>query len=141
MFPRYEDVELALFIEILQRNGTAEPKEVYQPLAKRFNLSPKDLDEETKEKMPRNKWENIIRFAVKGLREKGLVDHNEYGVWRLTEKGNEINNGKECYPITKNIKVRIKVWNRCLEIGLSETKSLESVNLTKAELKILLPQI
>ena len=138
MFPKYEEVEFPLFIEILKRNGT-EPKEVYAVLANRFKLTKQDLDKETKEKEPRNKWENIIRFAVKELRKKGLVDKS-YGVWRLTDKGYDIKNGKAQYPITENLTVAIEVLNKCLHAGVPEAQSREIANLTIEEIAILLPQ-
>ncbi len=88
-FPTQKDIELPLLEEIEALGGKAEPKALYDPLAKRFTPPLTESDLKEKEKNGRNKWEHRVNLTRAELFRKGEIDSPAFGVWRITEKGRE----------------------------------------------------
>lgn len=68
--------------------GSARPREVYQYIAKKLNLSDEILNEE--KKSGGSKYENQVAWARFYLAKAGIIDSSKHGVWSLTEKGRKI---------------------------------------------------
>lgn len=64
---------------------------MYEALAFRFRLTPADLALTVNEadRTPRSKWENIVRYAVWGLRKRAKLRKGTRGVWELRDHGGE----------------------------------------------------
>ncbi len=70
--------------------GSATPREVKRKVIEQVTLSQSELDRVHK-KTGANAIENEIAWARNTLREAGLVDGSERGIWSLTQKGLETN--------------------------------------------------
>ncbi len=94
MLPSRESIALQLILEIAGRGGEARPSEhregenAYQALAEIFRLTREDIDAEVKS--GENKWENEVRWVRKKLVDEGYMDPSDWGVWKLTDKGQEV---------------------------------------------------
>jgi len=95
MFPKYTDVERPLLQELLRRGGQARPadrdatgRSVYEALADHFQLSKLERQEAILENgKPRSRWENMVRYAVRKLKDTGELESPLYGVWAVTDRG------------------------------------------------------
>lgn len=110
MFPKYQEIELPLLFEIAIRGGSVKPidhdqygRSLYDALADYFNLS-----EDAriflifeKDGTPRSKWENMVRWARKELKEKGLITSSKRGVWSISSEGERIVGEFETEELTK----------------------------------------
>ncbi len=94
MFPTYHQVERPLLAELRRRGGSARPadrdssgRSVYDALADHFKLSEADRLSVIYEKgIPRSKWENMVRYAVRRLKDQGLMVRGAHGVGEVTDK-------------------------------------------------------
>ena len=91
MLPRYDAIKVPLLDELHRRGGQAKPssrdsngRTVYQALADHFGLSKADLEEQTSEGRP--KFENMVRYAVRGLRDEGEILKGTHGLWVLAQR-------------------------------------------------------
>ena len=93
MFPKYGEIEQPLLDELRRRGGKARPTDldregrtVYDALADHFGLSEDTRGASIIENgIARSKWENMVRYARRALKDKGLVDTPQHGVWRVVE--------------------------------------------------------
>lgn len=78
---------LLLALRSLGRSG--RPAEVCEHIAKSLNLGSDELDAVLKNGQSR--FENQVAWARYYLAQRGFIDSSQYGVWRLTEKGQVAN--------------------------------------------------
>ena len=97
MFPKYRDIENPLVAELKKRGGKSHPKDrdvkgrdIYEALADHFLLTQEERESCIYEKgKARSKWHNMVRYAVRKLRDGGILDSltkGERGVWKISEK-------------------------------------------------------
>lgn len=95
MFPMYQEIEKPLVEELRRRGGKARlqdkgPKgrNVYDALADHFNLTKEERDACIYENgKPRSKWHNMVRYAVRSLRDAGVLKkHDQHGIWEVAGK-------------------------------------------------------
>jgi len=87
-FPKYEEIEEALFQELRRRGGSASPSDhdgrrrtVYEALADRFRLSQEARDAVIYEKgIPRSKWDNMVRWAARKLKDHAKLVRGLHGI-------------------------------------------------------------
>jgi restriction endonuclease Mrr len=102
MFPGYEDIELPLLLELVRRGGSSRPSDrdsedrtVYDSLADVFNLTQEEPEEQFMDDgKSRYRWENMVRWAKRKLKDGGLVDSPRHGVWEVTSQGQGFAKGK-----------------------------------------------
>lgn len=68
--------------------GSARPREVYDAVARKLQLSDAERDEENRSGSPR--FENEVAWARFYLVRTGYLDSSKRGVWSLTDLGREI---------------------------------------------------
>lgn len=73
-----------------QLGGSGKPQEVRTIIAKNENLTSQELSE-IRGKNKVNKFENEVAFARNYLVAGGYIDKSEYGIWKLTEAGMNVN--------------------------------------------------
>ena len=89
--PEYESEFLRFMNPLLdalrEKGGQARPREIYDAIAQRLNLS----DEERTDTLKSGslKFENQIAWARSYLVKTGYLDSPSRGIWRLTDKGKE----------------------------------------------------
>lgn len=88
--PAHRDVDLALLLELVRRNGTARPAEVYAPVAAHFpDLTPEDLAQTRKDGRTKV-FTNIVHWARDHLRRRSLLDTAvPAGQWTLLDGARE----------------------------------------------------
>ena len=89
--PKYE-AEFLLFMNPLldamrQKGGQARPREIYEAIAQKLNLSEEERTVTNKNGYPR--FENQIAWARSYFVKTGYLDSPSRGIWRLTDKGKE----------------------------------------------------
>jgi len=92
-FPRYDEVEDALYRELVKRGGSAAPSDrnhgrtVYEALADHFRLSQEARDAVIYESgTSRSKWENMVRWGARKLKEQGKLDRSSpRGIWKIKD--------------------------------------------------------
>ena len=87
MLPKRKEVRVPLLKILAKHEGSARPKDLYDPLAKQFKLTEKDLAETCGGD---SKWQAYVRGARDEMVESGLIypsaaEHR--GIWRLTAAG------------------------------------------------------
>ncbi len=95
MFPSYDQIEMPLLGELIRRGGQAKPSDrdsegrtVYEALADQFRLSRAEREQEfLDEGKPRLRWENMVRWARRKLKDKGYLETPRHGLWRVTDRG------------------------------------------------------
>jgi restriction system protein len=89
--PEYESKFLRFMNPVLdvlrEKGGQARPREVYDAIAQKLNLSEDERTVTNKNGYPR--FENQIAWARSFLVKTGYLDSPFHGVWRLTDKGKE----------------------------------------------------
>ncbi len=70
-----------------EKGGQARPREIYDLIAHRLNLSEEERTVTNKNGYPR--FENQIAWARSYLVKAGYLDSPSHGVWRLTDKGKD----------------------------------------------------
>lgn len=102
--PTMSEIEIAILWEIFDRGepigrhrtganysefeGAVQIQlaDLYAPVTEHFpELTDEDLDKTTPSGT--NHWRGKIRFAMNGLKKKGMVEHRRRGVWAITEWG------------------------------------------------------
>ncbi len=98
--PRQADVHEPLLAVLAEQfGGEARPKDVYEPLAKRFPAITLD-DLSAHVPSGANRWTTIVRFARWDLVEGGFIEPEPQGIWRLTAAGRQRASGRlESLPI------------------------------------------
>jgi restriction system protein len=85
-FVSQRDLEIPLLRLIERFGGEAQPKQLYDPLAEQFQLTP-DERRERMESNGANKWENDVQWVRQRLVSAGQIDPSVRGIWRITEAG------------------------------------------------------
>jgi restriction system protein len=89
--PKYESEFLKFMNPLLDalrdKGGQARPREVYDAIAQKLDLS--DDERSATLKSGSLKFENQIAWARSYLVKTGYLDYPAYGIWRLTDKGKE----------------------------------------------------
>jgi restriction system protein len=89
--PKYEAEFLRFMNPLLdamrEKGGQVRPREVYDVIAQRLNLSEEERTVTIKNGYPR--FENQIQWARSALFKTGYLDSPSHGIWRLTDKGKE----------------------------------------------------
>jgi len=70
-----------------EKGGQARPREIYDMIAQRLNLSDEERTVTNRNGYPR--FENQIAWARSFLVKTGYLDSPSYGIWRLTDKGKD----------------------------------------------------
>jgi len=70
-----------------EKGGQVRPREIYDAIAQRLNLSEEERTVTNKNGYPR--FENQIAWARSYLVKTGYLDSPSHGIWRLTDKGKE----------------------------------------------------
>jgi restriction system protein len=87
--PTYEAKFLRFMNPVLdamrEKGGQARPREIYDLIAQRLNLSEEERTVTNKNGYPR--FENEIAWVRSYLVKTGYLDSPSHGIWRLTEKG------------------------------------------------------
>jgi restriction endonuclease Mrr len=97
LFPKYRDIELPLVAELRIRGGKSHPQDrdakgrnIYEALADHFQLSQEEREECIYENgKARSKWHNMVRYAVRKLRDGDVLDNlakGERGIWKISER-------------------------------------------------------
>jgi len=71
------------------KSGQARPREIYDLIADRHQISPGEFGFLPKSGTPR--FENQIAWARSYLNRTGYLDSPQFGIWRLTDKGRTAN--------------------------------------------------
>jgi restriction endonuclease Mrr len=87
MFPMYREIEQPLVDEIRRRGGNVHPRDkdshgrtVYEALADHFKLTDEARGASIMENgKPRSKWENMVRFARRKLKDDGIIAEAPHG--------------------------------------------------------------
>jgi restriction system protein len=85
-FPSQRDLEIPLLRLLESHGGEAKPKQLYEPLAVQFHLTPEERRERL-ESTGSNKWENDVQWVRQRLVAVGQIDPSIRGVWKLTDAG------------------------------------------------------
>jgi restriction system protein len=89
--PRYEAEFLRFMNPLLdamrEKGGQVRPREIYEAIAQKLNLSEEERTVTNKNGYPR--FENQIAWARSYFVKTGYLDSPSHGVWRLTDKGKE----------------------------------------------------
>jgi restriction system protein len=89
--PKYESEFLRFLNPLLdamrEKGGQARPREIYDAIAQRLNLSEEERTATLKSGAL--KFENQIAWARSYLVKTGYLDSPSHGVWRLTDKGQD----------------------------------------------------
>lgn len=89
--PKYEAKFLRFMSPLLdamrEKGGQARPREIYDLIAQRLDLSEDERKVTNKNGYPR--FENEIAWARSYLVKTGYRDSPSWGIWRLTDKGKE----------------------------------------------------
>ena len=89
--PKYEAEFLRFMNPLLdamrEKGGQARPREIYEAIAQRLDLSEEERTVTNKNGYPR--FENQIAWARSYLVKTGYLDSPSHGIWRLTDKGKE----------------------------------------------------
>lgn len=89
-FPPYEDIEGPLLCHILFHGGSeyeVRARDTYRPLADFFGLSHSERHEVLEDGTNRSKWNNMVQWARRKLKDRGLLAATAHGVWRLSDAG------------------------------------------------------
>lgn len=94
VFPARNKIQDELLIYIHEHGGRVRAASVYKPLADIFHLSPqaRNLTREEyyiRDSKPGLAWDNVVQWAVSGLRENGylLPASAGRGFWSLSAEG------------------------------------------------------
>ena len=89
-FPAYEEVEDPLLCFILFHGGQTHelhPSDTYRPLANFFCLTDSQRHEVLDDSSGRSKWNNMVQWARRKLKERGFLAPTERSVWKLSDAG------------------------------------------------------
>jgi predicted restriction endonuclease len=85
------------------------PSQTYEPLAKYFNLTVAERDENQNDKIgdSRNHWEILLQNSRQQLVSRGFIDKSKREVWKLTEKGI-----KKAQQISNDFKILVNIYEQ-----------------------------
>ncbi len=89
-FPQYADLEDPLLCLIFFRGGTEyelHASDTYRPLADFLGLSHSERHEVLDDGTERPKWNNMVQWARRSLKKRGLLAGAGWGIWKLSDKG------------------------------------------------------
>jgi hypothetical protein len=88
-FPSRNEIEIPILMEVEAAGGELRPTAaLFKELATYFpQLTEEDLGATNRTGI--NTWENRVHWARLRLVHKGELDRSRYGVWRITEKGQQ----------------------------------------------------
>lgn len=89
-FPPYEDIEGPLLCHILFHGGPeyeVHASDTYRPLADFFGLSASERHEVLNDGTGRSKWDNMVQWARRKLKDRGFLAATAHGVWGLSDAG------------------------------------------------------
>lgn len=87
-FPRVEEIEIPLLLEVETSGGEARPKDIYMRIAAHFpQLTEGDMAERTASGTRR--WEHLVQWSRQLLVNAGELERHPRGLWRITKKGQE----------------------------------------------------
>ncbi|OHD54574.1 MAG: hypothetical protein A2Y33_03470 [Spirochaetes bacterium GWF1_51_8] len=114
-------------VEVLRElGGSGNPREIYDSIIDRFQISEEELDK--KNKKGESNYRNKVAWAKFYLSKGGFVDSSKRGVWALTEKGNNENiTENKVYEIFKEIHTQFLPNNA----ENKEPDKLENVQIEK----------
>ena len=89
ILPTAKEIEEPLLKKLYKAGEEGmRPSELYEPLAREFNLT--DEQRYSKAKTSSEpQWNNNVRWSKEALKNKGFVESPKYGIWALTELGRE----------------------------------------------------
>lgn len=112
-FPRVEEIEVPLLLEIEALGGEARPKDIYLKVASHFpQITEQDFEEKTVSGSSR--WENLVQWARHLLVNAGELERLPRGVWRISSKGRERIRGL-APPVVEPTHEQLQSWLK--EIG------------------------
>jgi restriction system protein len=123
--PKYEAKFMRFMNPLLdvmrEKGGQARPREIYNAIAQRLNLSEEERSVTNKNGYPR--FENQIAWARSYLVKTGYLDSPSRGIWRLTDKGKEAHlDGPDIDSIFR----RVMEMNTLAEAGIEMETTAES---------------
>jgi restriction system protein len=123
--PKYEAGFLRFLNPLLdamrEKGGQARPREIYDAIAQRLDLSEEERTVTNKNGCPR--FENQIAWARSYLVKTGYLDSPSRGIWRLTDKGKEARlDGPEIDLIFR----RVMEMNTLAKAGTETETAVES---------------
>lgn len=88
MFPKKDEIEFPLLLELDAMGGQGTTREIYQRVAQHF---PQMTSKEQIEKLKSGdkKWPNLVRWARLKLLTNGEVAGSGKGTWIITDKGRQ----------------------------------------------------
>jgi restriction system protein len=105
-----------------EKGGQARPREIYDLVAQKLNLSEEERTVANKNGYPR--FENEIAWVRSYLVKSGYLDSPSWGIWRLTDKGKEAHlDGPDIDSIFR----RVNEMNRLAKAGTETTTTSESI--------------
>lgn len=84
-YPTQSEVEQALIDELRRRGKATRPMDLYEPLADRFGLSQEERTRARHDDQPGGEWSNRVQWARRRLVDRGIIVHEPYKPWALTE--------------------------------------------------------
>jgi len=123
--PKYESEFLRFMNPLLdairEKGGQVRPREIYDAIAQRLNLSEEERTVTNKNGYPR--FENQIAWARSYLVKTGYLDSPSHGIWRLTDKGKE---AQLDGPDIDSIFRRVQEMNTLAKAGTEPETTAES---------------
>jgi restriction system protein len=87
-FPRQGDVEIPLLRALIDRGGSAKPRDVYPVVAAYFpDLSPQEQEITLESSPSTRKWCNLVQWVRQHLVDAGEIDGATRGMWKITDAG------------------------------------------------------
>jgi restriction endonuclease Mrr len=87
-FPKREEIEIPILVELDAMGGEATTGDVYRRVARHFpQISAEELEQ--KLRSGDKKWPNLVRWAKLKLVQNDEVTSSGKGVWRITDKGRQ----------------------------------------------------
>jgi restriction system protein len=133
--PKYESEFLRFMNPLLdamrKKGGQARPREIYDEIAQRLNLSEEERTVTNKNGYPR--FENQIAWARSYLVKTGYLDSPSHGIWRLTDKGKE---AQLDGPDIDSIFRRVQEMNTLAKAGTEPETTAESAPENEPSTKV-----
>lgn len=87
-YPKQADVEIPLLQVLVQRGGSAKPREIYPDVAKFFpDLTIEEQETRLEGSPGTRKWWNLVQWVRQHLVEIGQIDGSKHGIWAIAEAG------------------------------------------------------
>lgn len=113
-----------------EKGGQVRPREIYEPIAQKLNLSEAERTVTNKNGYPR--FENQIAWARSYFVKTGYLDSPSRGIWRLTDKGKEAHlDGPDIDTIVRRVMEMDALAKTGTEMETTAKSALESEAITK----------